>query len=93
MILLDLRMHRAGVNRALRWVRRGLWPTNTYALVGLDGRLVGDHDMYLSLPLSRRIQVRSRTRTFPWCSGRNLDLCCATCLPNRNRASVFMYGV
>jgi len=49
MILFDLRVHRAGVNRAVRWVWRGLLPANTYALVGLDSWLVGVHDLYLSL--------------------------------------------
>jgi hypothetical protein len=44
MILLDLRVHRAGVNRAVRWVRRDL-SANTYPLVGLNSWLVGDHDL------------------------------------------------
>ena len=55
MILLDLRVHRAGVNRAVRWVRRGFLSANTYALVGLDSRLVRDHDVYLSIQLFRWI--------------------------------------
>ena len=55
MILFDLRVHRAGVNRAVRWMWRGLFPANTYALVGLDSRLVRDHDVYLSIQLFRWI--------------------------------------
>jgi len=63
MILFDLRVHRAGVNRAVRWVRRGFLSANTYPLVGLNSWLVGDHDLYLSLQLSCWIPVRSRTCT------------------------------